>query len=270
MLYKQTNTLDGLIDDVPVTADRAVATCVLLGSKALDVDAFPRLRGIFRVGVGTENVPWAAAKARGLRVGLPSTGTAEIIYRETASFTCYLILQAVYGAAGTLEGWIKHPRREIGVRTLLVIGLGHIGRRVATQMSSFMPVTTYDVLENAPDDLPRLLAGADIVTLHVPLTDATRGMVGARELAQLRDGATIINTARGALVDEAALLAELQRGRVRASFDVFWKEPYAGPLAALPADRFHMTPHVASTCDGFLVRLADDLRQFMRDLETPA
>lgn len=267
MLYKLTNTLDGLIDDVPATSDPAAARAVLLGSKSLDVARFPALCGIFRVGVGAENVPWEAAKARGIKVGLPSPSTAQIIYSETASFACYLILRMCYAEVGVLHTWTKHPRREIACRTLLVVGVGNIGRLVAERMAPFMRVTTYDVRFNAPDELPRLLAAADVVSLHVPLTDETHDLISARELALLRDGAAIVNTARGKIVNEQALLAELTSGRLRAAFDVFWEEPYAGPLAELPSDRFHMTPHVASTCQGFLEHLADDLRAFLRTLE---
>ena len=120
-----------------------------------------------------------------------------------------------------------------------------------------------ETLPDAPEDLERVLPTVDCVTLHVPLNDQTRGWVDAAWLARLPDGAALVNTARGAVVDEAALLSEIQSGRLVAAFDVYWQEPYHGPLRDFHPDRFLMSPHVASTCSTFLEKLADDFRQFL-------
>lgn len=82
----------------------------------------------------------------------------------------------------------------------------------------------------------------------------------------MKDGAAVVNTARGPIVDEDALYSELRGGRLRAAFDVFWQEPYNGKLAALHPEPFFMTPHVASTCEEFLEGLAEDFEEFLKRL----
>ena len=87
--------------------------------------------------------------------------------------------------------------------------------------------------------------------------------LNTEKLGWMRDGAALVNTARGPVVDEKALLSEIDSGRLRAAFDVFWQEPYEGPLRAFHPDRFLMSPHVASTCEDFLKGLAGDLNVFI-------
>jgi len=134
---------------------------------------------------------------------------------------------------------------------------------VASKLSSLVEVCTYDSATDPPATLTDLLPTVDCVTLHIPLTAATEGWVDAEWLARLPDGAALVNTARGKIVDELALLAEVSRGRLTAAFDVYWKEPYRGPLRAHHPEGFLMSPHVASTNAAFLEGLARDFTAFL-------
>src|SRR5262249_42301300 len=161
--------------------------------------------------------------ARGVEVGLPSPASLEILYEEVASFAAHLVLRMAYGDAGAV-GWGKRvPRPALRSRGVLVIGRGYIGRRLAERLGPMMNVRTFDG-RRGRQELREALSAVEVVTLHVPLAENTRGLLGREELARLPDGAAVVNTARGALVDEQALLAEIQSGRLRAAFDVFWSE----------------------------------------------
>jgi D-3-phosphoglycerate dehydrogenase len=173
----------------------------------------------------------------------------------------------LYSATGDLESWTKHQRALLGRRTVLVIGMGNIGSRVCAKLGSMVNLLCYDVATHAGENLETMLPRAEVVSLHIPLTDSTRGWFDREKLALMRDGAALVNTARAQLVDENALFREVQSGRLRAAFDVFWTEPYHGPLRAYHPGRFLMTPHIASTCEDFLTGLAEDLRAFAASLE---
>lgn len=269
LIYKATNTLDGYLPPLGYTADKAQAEIMLVGGKQFLLSDFPQLRGIFKTGVGTDNLPFAAAAERGIEIALPSAATCEIIHEETAAFTCHLILAGLYGGGGDWDTWHKVDRPQLAGRRLLVIGAGRIGQRVIDKMRAFMHVDSFDTARDAPEAMEAKVRAADCVSLHVPLTDATRGLFDADRLAWLRDGALLVNTARGPVIDEEALYAELSVGRLRAALDVFWQEPYRGQLTELPPDRFIRTPHIASTCQEFVAGTARDFLAFMRRLENP-
>jgi phosphoglycerate dehydrogenase-like enzyme len=238
-----------------------------VGGKAIALPEFPRLRGIFKTGIGRDNVPEAEAARRGIRCGFPSDQTAAVIHEETANFSCHLILSGLYANAGDFSSWTKHSRAMLGVQRLLVVGAGNIGRRVAAKMSGFMDVATFDNAVDGADELEARIRVADCVSLHVPLTPETRGFMDVRRLGWMKDGALLVNTARGAIVSEDALYSELKAGRLRAAFDVFWQEPYAGKLVELPPSRFLRSPHIASTCNEFLSATASDFLAFLAGIE---
>ncbi len=265
-IWSNTSTLSGFIDDLPTDAYPADAVVALIGGKAIDLDAFPNLRGIFKCGVGRDNIPEAEAARRGISCGFPSPATADIIYEETACFACHLILKCLYADIGDFTRWRKLDRTALGAREVLVLGTGRIGGRVAAKMAGFAKVSTYDVAVNGPEELEPRVRRADCVSLHMPLTDKTRGWFDAGKLSWMKDGAALVNTARAAIVPEADLASELVAGRLRAAFDVFWQEPYQGELLALPPDRFIVSPHVASTCREFIAGLAEDFRSFLDDI----
>ena len=266
-VYKATNTLDGYLPPLDTTDDKAQAEVIVVGGKAIHLSEFPKLRGIFKTGVGTDNLPFAAAAGRGVEIALPSDATCEVIYEETAAFTCHLILTGLYAGGGDWDTWRKVDRPQLAGRRLLVIGAGRIGQRVIDKMRPFMQVDSFDTARDAADALEAKVRIADCVSLHVPLTDETRKLFNAERLGWMPDDALLVNTARGPVIDEAALYAELSAGRLRAAIDVFWQEPYRGKLTELPADRFIRTPHIASTCKEFVEGTARDFLAFMTTLE---
>ena len=267
-IWKNTETLDGYIPEISFTADKTVAELALVGGKTIGINEFPRLKGIFKTGVGRDNVPEVEARERGILCAFPSAGTCKIIYEETANFACHLILQCLYAEVGDFGTWTKKDRPMLTGRELLLLGLGNIGSRVAARMKHFLKVTVFDTLSHHPEELEPFMRRADCVSLHIPLTAATRGFIDATKLSWLKDGAALVNTSRGAIVAEEALHSELSSGRLRAAFDVFWQEPYRGRLQELPASRFLVSPHVASTCREFLAGTAQDFRAFVAELET--
>ncbi|WP_437187185.1 NAD(P)-dependent oxidoreductase [Planctomicrobium sp. SH668] len=266
-VWSNTNTLDGYLDGVEFTKDKAVADVALIGGKPLDLVEFPALKGIFKTGVGTDNIPFEAAKARNVAIRLPSAETSDWIFEETANFACYLTLRLMYDSAGIFETWTKFPRTSIRNRTLLVVGAGNIGRRVRDKMSAFCNVITYDAAVDPANAMQERFAQADFISLHVPLIEQTKSLINAEKLSWMKPGAAIINTARGPVIDEQALFDSLVNGHIRAAIDVYWKEPYEGILKQIPSDRLLMTPHIASTCDEFLQGCAKDFLEFCSEFK---
>lgn len=266
-IWKNTKTLDGLVDDLIFTESKEEADIALLGSKPIQLEDFPNLKGIFRAGVSKDNVPMEEAARKGIKVAFPSPRTIEYIYEETADFACYLILKMVYAHVGTLSPWIKFPRGALQNKLLMVIGKGNIGKKVWEKMKSFMQVSAYDVIENSPAELAPMLKEADVVSLHIPNLPENKDFMNAEKLALMKDHSILINTARGALVSEEALYRELENQRLYAAFDVYWQEPYEGKLKKFHPHRFFMTPHVASTCDAYLKGSARDFREFLQEVE---
>ncbi len=267
LVWKNTATLDGYDQGLHFTNSKKDADIAILGSKSISLADFPNLRGIFRAGLGSDNVPEKEAKEKGIEIRYPSNKTVEIIFEETARFTCSLIFRALYDNVGTLNPWIKEPRYQLSKKTLLVIGLGRIGSRVAQLMDPFMYVTTFDILKNQNSDLKLLLHQADCITLHIPKNEDNISFIDAEKLSWLKNGAALVNTARGAIVDEDALYTELQSGRLIAAFDVYWTEPYKGKLTEFYPGLFYMTPHVASTCVGFLKGCRNDIIALIEDID---
>lgn len=224
--------------------------------------AAPRLKIVANYAVGYNNIDIGAAQQRGIVV----TNTPDVLTDATADLTWALILatarRVVEGdrlvRSGQWSGWT--PTQLLGTavagRTLGIIGMGRIGQAVAHRAAGFRMKVCYGSrrpLAHPPDGvaweclpLPALLAGSDIVTLHVPLTQETRHLISAQELATMRPSAILINTARGPIVDESALVAALSsRGIAGAGLDVFEEEPRLHPkLATFP--QVVLLPHLGS------------------------
>ena len=265
-IYKATNTLEGYLPSLEYTEEMADVEIILVGGKKFDLDDFPKLRGIFKTGVGTDNLPFAEANTREIEIELPSEKTRDIIFEETAAFTCHLILKGLYAESGDWDAWSKADRQTLHQKTLLVVGTGRIGQRVADKMRTFMEVDTFDTAHDAAEVFESKIKAADCVSLHVQLNEQTKGLFNAERLAWLPDGALLVNTARGPVVDEDALFQELSSGRLRAAMDVFWQEPYRGKLTELPEDCFIRTPHIASTCREFIQGTAADFMNFLQKI----
>jgi len=265
-IWKNTSTLDGYDEGLDFSSDKEQAEIALLGSKPIDLIDFPNLKGIFRAGVGKDNVPESDAIKRGIKVRYPSQDTINIIFDETAAFTCSLIFRMLYDLVGTIDPWKKYPRAGLAEKKLLIIGTGNIGSRVYNCMKPLMDVVKFDIIDNKLSELPILIKNADCITLHIPKTIDNESFMSKNKLALMKKDAILINTARGSLVDEEALYNELESGRLKAAFDVFWEEPYNGKLKNFHPNQFFMTPHVASTCNGFLNGCREGLNILIQEL----
>jgi len=265
-IWKNTATLKGYDNGLNFTELKHEANIALLGGKPINLNEFPNLKGIFRAGIGRDNVPVKEAEARGIVVRFPPQDTIDVIFEETANFTCGLIFRMLYGEIGTCDPWMKHDRVQLADKMLLVIGSGNIGSRVAEKMENFLKVKTYDVLQHSASELDDLIACADCITLHIPNNEENNRFMDCKKLSRMKDGAVLVNTARGAIVDEDALFKEIGSGRLRAAFDVFWQEPYEGKLKKFHPEHFFMTPHVASTCSGFLVGCKKGLNSLIEEI----
>ena len=265
--WKNTATIDALVPDLLNTVDPAEAEIAVIGSKPIDLDAMPKLKGIFKCGVGTDNVPFDEAAERRIEICMPSEQTKRYIFEETANFAVYLVFRMLFNEIGEVDGWVKQSRGFLGNKKVLVIGQGNIGAHVTRKLQPSVDVLTFDVLHNSMDELKGLIEQADVISLHVPLMESTTSFMDAEKLSWMKDGAALVNTARGPVVDEDALFAEIESGRLRAAFDVFWKEPYEGKLKQFHPERFLMSPHVSSNCENFLTGLASDLVAFQARLK---
>ena len=235
--------------------------------------AAPRVKVVGRLGVGLDNIDFPGCKARGIEV-IPASGANALAVAEYVIGTAMMLLRGAY-ASTTEVGDGKWPRtalsdgREIAGKTLGVIGFGGIGRLTANLARALgmrvvgfdaqIPATASDWHEanTAPLALDELLRSADVVTLHVPLTAQTKGLLGAAKLARMKPDAILINTARGGVVDEAALASALRSGKLGgAALDVFEHEPLAAgsPLARCP--NLILTPHVGGVTRESNVRVS--------------
>ncbi|MDX6423954.1 MAG: hypothetical protein QOI67_1425 [Gaiellaceae bacterium] len=251
--------LEGVGVEWPVSGPRPGVEVLAVVAATVDealLELLPDLRLVANYGVGYDGIDVEACGRRGVAV----SNTPEALGVATADLTMALVLatrrRLVEGDRFVREGkwasgWFVGDLLggEIGGATLGVIGLGRIGRAVAARARAFgMHVLhTRRQDDGSPDrrELDDLLRESDVVTIHAPLTDETHGLLDARRLALLRDGACLINTARGAIVDEDALVAELTSGRLRAGLDVFAHEPQV-PEALLGLPNVVLSPHVGS------------------------
>jgi glyoxylate reductase len=243
---------------------QADAAIVTLGDRieAETIHAAARLKILANYAVGYNNIDLAAARERGLIV----TNTPDVLTDATADLTWALVLatarRVVEGDAlvrsGAWTGW--SPTQLLGAqvsgKTLGIIGMGRIGQAVAQRAIGFrMPVHYHTRQPPAASSLPReweyrslqdLLAEADVVTIHIPLTPATHHLIGTRELTWMRSTAFLINTARGPIVDEAALVDAIKTGIIAgAGLDVYELEPAIHPALA-QLKQVVLLPHLGS------------------------
>jgi D-3-phosphoglycerate dehydrogenase / 2-oxoglutarate reductase len=220
------------------------------------------LKVIGRAGVGVDNVDVAAATRKGIVVANAPESTVVSAAEHTIGLLVALARNIPQAHAALKQGRWERSRWggvELADKTLGVLGFGRIGRQVARRALGLgMRVVAYDPFVVADrfrelgaervETAEEVLSAADFLTLHLPLTDETRGFLGTEALAQVRPGVRIVNAARGELVDEAALAAAVRDGRVAgAALDVFSAEPYTGELLEL--DGVVVTPHLAASTD---------------------
>ena len=220
------------------------------------MDNAPRLKIISNYAVGYDNIDVPEATKRGIMV----TNTPEVLTDAVAEHTMALILAASrrlveaheFTVAGKFHGWkpTLFVGRELRDKTLGIAGLGRIGSRVAELAQAFGMKIIYDdpMRRDARferKELLDLLRESDVITLHCPLSEKTRHLIGGKELALLKDGALIVNTARGPIVDESALIRELETKRIYAALDVFENEQNVN-AELLKQPNLVVTPHIAS------------------------
>ena len=270
----------GTLRSVPCrdTAERITAardaSVLVVSQAAIPGDlcaASPRLVGIVRTGIGLDTVDIPGATRHGVCVA----HVPDFCYDEVADTTWALLL-AVARKVLTADrqvrsgGWAPSgllPMRRLRGQVLGLVGFGHIARKVAERARGFgVRIIAADPYVDAAAmahegvekvSLGDLLARADIVSLHAPLTEETRGFIGAAAFARMKGGAILINTSRGGVVDEAALIAALRAGRLGgAGLDVLQREPPARDNALLEMENVVLTPHYASTTGEALDDLA--------------
>jgi glyoxylate reductase len=230
---------------------------LLVANEPVPLNLLPDLKLVANFGVGYDRLGIEELRRRGIAVA----NTPGVLSAATADLTFALILavrrRVVEGDARVRRGewrgsWADgFLAEELTGSTLGIIGLGRIGQAVARRAQGFELRVLYAQRTRAETDLgefrelDELLAESDLVTIHAPLTPETRGLLDARRLALLRDGAAVVNTARGEIVDESALAAELVSGRLRAGLDVFTHEPHV-PEELLELPNVVLTPHLGS------------------------
>lgn len=253
------------------------------------MDRMPKLRIISRVGIGYDMIDVEAATARGIAVA----NTPSYCIEEVASHTIAMIMTQARGLpaydravrAGT---WKAVDARPLAVRpsttTVSVLGFGRIGSIVARGCRALGfrvlvadPYASAAAVRDAGCELveiPDAVADADILTLHVPLTDATRHLIDAASLATMQQGAVVVNTCRGPLIDEEALAASLRAGHIgAAALDVFAGEPLAADSPLRDLDQVLLTPHAAWYSPEALADLpvyaADNIIRFLAGESVP-
>jgi (S)-sulfolactate dehydrogenase len=256
-----------LVDDAPRLAAEAMRADAIIVRNRTQVRgellaALTRCTVVGRLGVGLDNIDVTGCEARGMSV-IPATGANALSVAEYVLGTAMLLLRGVYQSTAAVAAG-KWPRnalsngREIGGKTLGLIGFGSIGQLTARLAQGLgMRVMAFDALMGPEHPafaeqgvqcvgLDELIRTADVVSLHVPLVDSTRGLFNAERIASMKTGAVLINTARGGIVDEVALGQALKAGRLGgAAMDVFTTEPLAAAPHFEGCPNLVLTPHVA-------------------------
>lgn len=263
------------VDAIIIRANGAVTARLM--------DAAPKLKVIGRHGVGVEAIDLDAAKARGIVVCNTPDANLESVAEQAVGFMLAVSKQIVRADKATRQGrWnvrYEYIGQELYGRTLGLIGMGRIGSRVAEicHLAFQMPVLYYDViaypaLEEKLDakklPLEEVLGQADYVTLHVPLLPSTKGLIGKDQLAMMKQGAILINTARGAVVDEAALVEAIESGHLGgAGLDVFATEPTPADNPLFNLENVVLSPHMAAHTDDALKAMSMVAQDVIRVLE---
>jgi glyoxylate reductase len=251
------------LDDVEVAplerleAPREDVEGLIVANDPVPLELLPVLKIVANFGVGYDRIDVAACAAKGVTV----TNTPGVLDAATADLALGLIMAVrreivvadrFVRSAGWSGSWSEGGlAEELSGSTLGIVGLGRIGSAVARRARGFDLRVLYT--QRGPIDselgeyreLDALLAESNLVSIHAPLTPETEGLIDARRLALLRDGAVFVNTARGEIVDEEALVAELVSGRISAGLDVFAHEPEV-PAELLELPNVVLTPHIGS------------------------
>ena len=256
-----------LVDDAPRLLAEARDCDVLVVRNRTQVRgellaALTRCKVVGRLGVGLDNIDVPGCESKGMTV-IPATGANALSVAEYVITSAMLLLRGSYAstaavAAGTWPRNALSNGRETAGKTLGIIGFGSIGRRVASMAQGLgMTVVAFDAMLPAGDaayasvgvqhnSLESLISSADVVTLHVPLVDGTRGLFNGARIATMKRGSVLINTSRGHIVDMSALVAALRAGQLGgAAIDVFDEEPLPANAALQDCPGLLLTPHIS-------------------------
>ena len=232
-----------------------------------------KLACVGRLGVGLDNIDMAACKARGIAV-YPATGANDLAVAEYVLASVLMLFRGAYRASGDVlaGGWPREALigREASGKVLGLIGFGSIARETARRGAALgMQVVAHDPFLDAGDPawnlaksmtLNEVLMQADAVSLHVPLTDATRHLIGAEQISLIKPDAVLVNAARGGVLDEAALVAGLRGGELSgAALDVFETEPLTAEAGGQFAGvrNLILTPHIAGLTEESNIRVSN-------------
>jgi len=280
---KQIKTLDvtvktgldeaGLVQIIPDFNVIVVRSATKVTRKV--IEAGKSLELIIRAGIGLDNIDAAAAKEKGIKVA--NTPAATSISVAEHAFGMMLAAVRQHGKANLsmkAHKWEKKSLSgtELYQKTLGLIGVGRIGQEVAKRAIAFgMKVVGYDIVPIKTDQaitqvsLDELLAQADLISLHIPLTDQSRHMISDKEFAKMKNGVIIVNASRGGTVDEKALLAALNSGRVRAAaLDVFEKEP-PEDFSLIDHPNVIALPHIGAAAEEGQNRAGMEVAKILRE-----
>ena len=232
---------------------------VIAGTEEYDADMIAgchELKVVSRFGVGTDNFDLKAMKAAGIQVGVIANHNAVAEFALTLMLSVMKNLP-VQDATARRAGWERASTRELTAKTVGILGFGRIGRRVAELLKGFnVTILAYDPYPNPEAAEERgvklvsfaeVLSQSDIVSLHLPYTEETHHLIDAAAIAKMKDGAYLINTARGPLVDESALADALKSGKLTgAGVDVYEIEPIVSENPLIPLSNTVLTPHVSA------------------------
>lgn len=234
---------------------------------AENLDVIPRCGAILRTGSGTDNVPVAEATKLGIVVANTPEAVSDAVSNHAIGLLLAVMRQITtqdrFTRAGKWDRALAWPNWHLHGQTLGLVGFGHAGKLVARKVSGFeVKVVVHDPYFSAEAlaeygvgsvSLDTLLAESDFVSLHCPLTKSTHHLIGERELKLMKRSAILINTSRGPIVDEQALIRALREGWIAAAgLDVFEQEPIDQQNPLLSLDNAVITPHIAGYSDEFL------------------
>jgi D-3-phosphoglycerate dehydrogenase len=240
----------------------------------------PKLKLIIRGGVGLDNIDQPAAQARGIAVRNTPQASAIAVAELTFALLLAVPNRLVEAHTSMREGkWLKKElkRTELCGKTLGLVGIGRIASEVAVRARAFgMRTLAYDPYVKTSEaaimvaSLRELLHEADYVSMHVPLTDETRGMINAESIAWMKDGAVLVNTGRGKCIVEEDLAAALTSGKVAAyATDVYFSDPPPPESPILAAPNVILTPHIGASSKENLLRIGDEVVRLLEELPKP-
>jgi D-3-phosphoglycerate dehydrogenase len=239
------------------------------------IDEAKNVKLIVRGGVGLDNIDVDYARSKGIQVFNTASASAIAVAELAFALMITVPTRLVEGHMGMSAGkWLKKElkRTELYGKTLGLVGAGNIGTEVARRAVAFgMRVIAYDPLLKSHDfvdlvSLDEVLRGSDYISLHVPLTDETRGMINAETIATMKDGVVLVNTARGKCVVEDDLVAALSSGKVRAyATDVWFSDPPDPSCPLLGAPNVIMSPHIGASSRENMLRIGDVVVKILED-----